>query len=456
MPKVVSLKLRELRKRGYNNVSEWLANPKHLYIGRQMNISIYTHFKTIEPPGTKVSTNKNGTKILIRPYPIKNVPFDKHLLSYPIGSYVDNNGKIVHLCFIPQSKWHNPFKVKQQNTKEKRINQFKTYLLSNNILMTSLNELENYTEIGCWCKPLSCHGDTILNEFHRHKIRQKHSKNISNNKQNIQQKIQKQETKNNDYVDVWNMLPNANINTRNNKNISYNNQRKTPVWVEQKHNNNNKIPKISNVILLTMEMRTDISVQSALVIMPPKNKWNEIQNIRKLYDPAYSRWPPHINILFPFINEKYFHQIAAFLSNGIIKKYNIKVFNVYLNGFDTFDKVKSQTKNNRNIMNNCNNNVWNKNKMETLFLKPHGCFQNLQKIFNLLKKEWKQCAMKNNGKFIPHLTVGKFKIKEIHKYKNTFQSSWKPISFKCDAIYLIARRGQQAFKIKHKIPLCMN
>ena len=97
MPRVVSLKLQQLKQRGYNNVAEWLSNPKHLYIGRQMRISIYTQKRTTEPIGTVVGLANDGIKILIRPYPMPNIPFDSKLLSYPVDSYVDRNGRIVHL-----------------------------------------------------------------------------------------------------------------------------------------------------------------------------------------------------------------------------------------------------------------------------------------------------------------------------------------------------------------------
>ena len=64
---MVSLKVNELRKRGYDNVSEWLSNANNLYIGRRMRIFIHTKQITKEPIGTKVSIDNNGKKILLTP-----------------------------------------------------------------------------------------------------------------------------------------------------------------------------------------------------------------------------------------------------------------------------------------------------------------------------------------------------------------------------------------------------
>merc|ERR1712130_310763 len=49
---------------------------------------------------------------------------------------------------------------------------------------------------------------------------------------------------------------------------------------------------------------------------------------------------------------------------------------------------------------------------------------------------------------------GKFTGAELEKYKTELNASWTPISFHCDAIYLISRRGKVPFEIRHKIPLC--
>ncbi len=39
---------------------------------------------------------------------------------------------------------------------------------------------------------------------------------------------------------------------------------------------------------------------SAVVIIPPKEKWKPIQEIRQLYDRNINRWMPHITLLYPF------------------------------------------------------------------------------------------------------------------------------------------------------------
>ena len=40
--------------------------------------------------------------------------------------------------------------------------------------------------------------------------------------------------------------------------------------------------------------------RSALCIIPPTCSWAPIQRIRRLHDKGFSRWPPHINVLYPY------------------------------------------------------------------------------------------------------------------------------------------------------------
>ncbi|CAF1539075.1 unnamed protein product, partial [Rotaria sordida] len=42
--------------------------------------------------------------------------------------------------------------------------------------------------------------------------------------------------------------------------------------------------------------------RSALVILPTINQWSIINSYRQEYDPSFNRWPPHINLLWPFFD----------------------------------------------------------------------------------------------------------------------------------------------------------
>ena len=66
------------------------------------------------------------------------------------------------------SRWGNPYSHKEGTLAEhvvgsraEAIQRFEEYLLSNQALMSSLEELKGKT-LGCWCKPKSCHGDILL------------------------------------------------------------------------------------------------------------------------------------------------------------------------------------------------------------------------------------------------------------------------------------------------------
>lgn len=65
------------------------------------------------------------------------------------------------------SKFGNPYSHKEGtiaefkvDNREESIRMYEQYLLNNNELFNSLHELK-YKTLGCWCKPLSCHGDIL-------------------------------------------------------------------------------------------------------------------------------------------------------------------------------------------------------------------------------------------------------------------------------------------------------
>jgi hypothetical protein len=43
------------------------------------------------------------------------------------------------------------------------------------------------------------------------------------------------------------------------------------------------------------------SHDTALCIVPPKHLWTSADRLRMLYDKAYEKWPPHVNLIYPFV-----------------------------------------------------------------------------------------------------------------------------------------------------------
>ena len=59
------------------------------------------------------------------------------------------------------SKWGNPFSEGKDGTRAEVIKKYHKYMLSNNELLGQLDELDGKV-LGCWCKPLACHGDVLV------------------------------------------------------------------------------------------------------------------------------------------------------------------------------------------------------------------------------------------------------------------------------------------------------
>ena len=70
-------------------------------------------------------------------------------------------GRVNRRYRLPASKWANPFAIKQEADREAAIDAYERWLRLQTHLMAALHEL-NGRDLVCWCAPLPCHGDVLL------------------------------------------------------------------------------------------------------------------------------------------------------------------------------------------------------------------------------------------------------------------------------------------------------
>ncbi len=59
------------------------------------------------------------------------------------------------------SRWGNPYSVKEFS-RERALAFYRGYLLDTPLLLGMMSQQLRGKVLGCWCKPLPCHGDIIV------------------------------------------------------------------------------------------------------------------------------------------------------------------------------------------------------------------------------------------------------------------------------------------------------
>jgi len=62
---------------------------------------------------------------------------------------------------LPKSKWANPYSIGKDGTREEVIAKYSQYLIDTG-LNSQVSELRDKILV-CFCKPLACHGDELVN-----------------------------------------------------------------------------------------------------------------------------------------------------------------------------------------------------------------------------------------------------------------------------------------------------
>mgnify|MGYP001579824373 CR=1 FL=1 len=70
-------------------------------------------------------------------------------------------GRAVPRFGMKAAKWGNPFRVSAlDGSRQEVIAKYRKWFMMQPQLLTTLSELRGRV-LGCWCKPLPCHGDVL-------------------------------------------------------------------------------------------------------------------------------------------------------------------------------------------------------------------------------------------------------------------------------------------------------
>jgi 2'-5' RNA ligase len=128
--------------------------------------------------------------------------------------------------------------------------------------------------------------------------------------------------------------------------------------------------------------------KTAVVIIPPENLWQPIQEIRRQHDRHFRRWMPHITMIYPFRPSEEFDELATQFSSAcqIIQTFQIRF--KFINQFHHPGE---------------NYTLW-------LASEPKEAIITLQNAFLNLVPDFDDVTRFKNG-FTPHLSIGHVKGK---------------------------------------------
>ena len=189
---------------------------------------------------------------------------------------------------------------------------------------------------------------------------------------------------------------------------------------------------------------------STIALVPPSGPadtalWERLQQTRwNLRDKGYFRWPPHVNLVYPFINPASYDAVIPALTEAAS---NIQPFRVTLNTFGTFG---GRTRG-------------------VLWLDPHvvttteeGKEDPIYELQSCLMQALRSAPnnivfSSTHSRFRPHMTLCHYSnIMAADEKAHDLSSEWitHPVTFDVNEIYIMERKGDDGqFCIAHTLPL---
>jgi hypothetical protein len=199
---------------------------------------------------------------------------------------------------------------------------------------------------------------------------------------------------------------------------------------------------------------------SACVIIPPMDLWDKIQEIRSANDTSFDRWPPHINLLWPFLPQTQFNDAhVKVASNPKFKR--VTPFTVRLSTF-SFTQGSKYLHWVADIIdpNTGDKMPWppvqlkGKRKEAVITTPMQDLFQLLMELFPGCERPFLDEHGNPSEYFLPHMSVGQVDQPTIRDTISQLQSNWAPIEFQVTEIAFLARAGpNKPFQTILTVPL---
>lgn len=170
---------------------------------------------------------------------------------------------------------------------------------------------------------------------------------------------------------------------------------------------------------------------SALAWIPAEPAvWAQVQALRAKHDRQFHRWPPHVNVLYPFVPEEQFEEVAAQLAAAFA---SIQPAEIRLAEVHHFQHGQNCT-------------AWLKPEDdENVLVRAHHAGVGVLPHCNDLSASF--------GDFVPHLSIGQFRNKRAVEVF-TQKLNWSEQASSCDHLCLISRESKEApFVIKYIVHL---
>lgn len=175
---------------------------------------------------------------------------------------------------------------------------------------------------------------------------------------------------------------------------------------------------------------------TAIVIIPPSECWEPIQEIRRRYDEKVRRWMPHVTLIYPFWPREQFPEAVEKLRAACGR---VAPFEIVLARFDTFDHGRGRY---------------------TMWLDPEPADRLVELhrvLVEHLQISWGAGPFRLA--FRPHLSVGQLRGgKERARVLPELQARWVPLKFTVREVALIGREEppNDVFQVEQTIPLGSN